>query len=101
MRYVRPLLAGTIALASFAGVNAAEAGCYGSSPQLLVCATVDPGALPQVNPRGSTINGCITVDSVCVAPYKVPVPTTGPGNGGPILSVTCYGTNLRCTRIEI
>jgi len=102
MRFVRPLLAGTIALASFAGVHAADAGCYGpTSPKVLVCATVDPGALPQVNPHGSSYTGCVLVNSTCVLNYSVPIPTVGPGNGGPIVTATCTGDNFRCAQIEI
>lgn len=100
MGFTRPLLAGALALASFAGTQAADAGCYGSNPQALVCATVHTGGLPTVDPKGNSVDGCITVDSVCVAPYSIPVPTVTPGSG-PIVSATCRGENFRCAQIEI
>lgn len=88
MSFARPLLAGAVVLASFAGAPAADAACYGSQSLALVCYT---SRLPKVDPSGSSFDDCIVVSSQCRVPYSIPIPSVTPG-GNPPVTVTCTGT---------
>jgi hypothetical protein len=74
------------------GANAASAAtvCAGTAETFAACATPNPGALPSVNPTGSSISDCVYAGPPPCVPVSVPVPTTSPGTGFP-LSVRCGG----------
>jgi hypothetical protein len=70
--------------------------CFGEATQGYVCVTVDPGALPTVNPTGGPgISDCVYVGPPPCMPVKVPTPSVTPGTGDLVL-VQCGGLDLSC-----
>lgn len=90
MRFTRPLLAGALAVASFAGTQAADAACHGSQQYALVCVTTYSPYY--VDPSGGSIEDCIVVNSKCMVPISAETPALRPrpGGGMPVV-VTCTG----------
>ena len=64
--------------------------CVGTA-QAAVCVTVDPSALPTVNPTGGPgIQECIYAGPPPCTPVEVPTPSISPGSGSPVV-VQCIG----------
>jgi hypothetical protein len=64
--------------------------CAGTTGTIVLCAIVDPGALPSVNPTGSSYTDCVVIPLNPCQPVTVPIPTVTPGTGD-LLHVTCGG----------
>jgi hypothetical protein len=92
------LVLATVATAAFSAGNAAQAApCVGTQQTFIFCVYVDTGALPGVNPTGSSYNDCVYVGAPPCKPVSVPIPTTTPGNGGDVVHIGCggkYGTSF-------
>jgi len=98
MRSFRLLLIAAAAAAPLAGTAHASWKCSGLE-RAKVCYDLNTGGAPGV---GSTpFEECVYVNNVCRVPISVPIPHTTPGNGAPILSVTCGGDSIRCVVIEV
>ena len=64
--------------------------CFGTS-DAAVCVTVDPSALPTVDPTGGPgIHQCVFVGPPPCMPVDVPTPSISPGSGSPVV-VQCIG----------
>jgi hypothetical protein len=94
----RTLLLAAVSAAAFsAPAHAVAPVCAGTQQTFVFCVTVDPGALPGVNPTGSSYDDCIYVGGGPCKPVSVPIPTKTPGNGNDVVHIGCggkYGTAL-------
>jgi hypothetical protein len=65
--------------------------CAGTTGTIVLCVIVEPGALPTVNPTGSSYTDCVVVPlgGPC-KPVTVPIPTVTPGTGKPA-TISCGG----------
>ena len=88
---VRLLAAAALAAASvMATGGTSSAACFGTSNTVVLC--VNPGALPTVDPTGSSYDDCVWIGDRC-EPVSVPIPTVQPGSGD---LITCGGSLLTC-----
>ncbi|HVF05461.1 MAG TPA: hypothetical protein VNA20_11535 [Frankiaceae bacterium] len=71
---------------------AANAACVGTAQTVRAC--VNPGALPQVDPEGSSYDDCIYLGVGPCRPVSVPLPGVTPGSGE-LVTVICGG-ELAC-----
>ncbi|HEV2889453.1 MAG TPA: hypothetical protein VGX28_03685 [Frankiaceae bacterium] len=85
---LRPLLAAALVAAAF-GATAAQAACVGTYQIEGACVTTHRGALPGVDLEGDPYEDCVLVNGRCVAPFSVPMPRVVPGDGEPLVEVSC------------
>ena len=70
--------------------------CFGDSNEA-VCVTVDPSALPAVDPTGGPgIHDCIFVGPPPCMPVDVPTPLVTSGSGSSLVDVQCTGIVSPC-----
>jgi hypothetical protein len=84
---IRLALLGAAAVAALSAGNAHATPipvCAGTTQTIVFCAFVDPGALPSVNPTGSSYSDCIVIPLNPCQPVTVPIPTVTPGTGDPV-----------------
>lgn len=76
--------------AAFSTATPASAACVGTARTVVVCASVNGGALPTVDPTGGEpYEDCVYVGSKCIA-VVVPTPDVQPGSGQ-VLNLSCGG----------
>jgi hypothetical protein len=93
---LRPLTLAVAVGAALATAGSANAvTCAGSEKTAIVCVQVNKGAVPRVNPTGSSYDDCIYVGAPPCTPVSVPLPTYTPGNGE-LVTVSCGGV-LYCS----
>jgi hypothetical protein len=92
MSFRRPLAAVAVGAAALAAPAHAAINpvCAGTAATVVVCVTYNTGALPSVNPTGSSYNDCIYLGTPPCTPVSVPIPTVTPGSGTPVV-VSCGG----------
>lgn len=86
---VRAFAVAVLGVAAFATASPAGAACAGSDNTIKVCATVNTGAVPTVNPTGSSYEDCIYTGGSNCTEVSVPIPTVEEGSGS-VLTVSCY-----------
>ena len=87
----RTLAAVALAAAALStGAGAAQAACAGTERTVIVCAQLNKGFIPDVDPTGSSYDDCIYLGSGPCTPVSVPIPTVTPGSGDPVI-ITCGG----------
>jgi hypothetical protein len=70
--------------------------CFGDT-FAAVCVTVDPSALPTVDPTGGPgFHDCVFAGPPPCTPVDLPGPSVGPGSGAPLVSVQCTGAASPC-----
>jgi hypothetical protein len=70
--------------------------CFGDT-FAAVCVTVDPSALPTVNPTGGPgFHDCVFAGPPPCTPVDVPGPAVVPGSGAPLVAVQCTGAASPC-----
>ena len=87
----RTLAAVALAAAALStGAGAAHAACAGTQATFVFCVTANGGALPSVDPFGSSYDDCVYVVTPPCTPVSVPIPTVTPGSGQAVY-LTCGG----------
>jgi len=71
--------------------------CVGDTAVESICVTIDPSALPSVDPTGGPgFHDCIFAGPPPCVPVDLPTPSILPGDGGSLVDVQCAGVLDLC-----